>query len=281
MPQQGTIFRVLIASPNDCKEERPAIREAIHAWNATHSWPKAVILEPVMWETHSRPELGGRPQEILNKQIVERCDILVGVFRTRLGTHTGRAESGIVEEIGEFCSAGKPVLLYFASGQVDLERVDESQLGALREYRARIQKEGLFANYKDIADLKEQLQRHLSSLHILPGTGSEPVEVESISPESALDEVVRTVEQDEEDSIEPEMPTDKVEILKLLAQDNVQNLSAANIGEILSVPKQKAHYFLDQLHDEKYIGYAIRMGVGAIYNLASRGREYLIEHGHL
>src|SRR5438270_8352332 len=40
---------------------------------------------PLRWETHTAPEYGRRPQEVINRQIVDHCDFLVGVFWTRVG----------------------------------------------------------------------------------------------------------------------------------------------------------------------------------------------------
>jgi hypothetical protein len=74
MPQKGTIYRILIASPSDCVKERSSIPEIIYSWNSVHSFHTGIILEPVMWETHVIPELGNRPQEIINNQIVDSCD---------------------------------------------------------------------------------------------------------------------------------------------------------------------------------------------------------------
>ena len=55
-------------------------------------------LEPVKWG-NACPTRGWRTAAaILNKQLVENCDILIGTFWTRLGTNTGMAESGTVEE---------------------------------------------------------------------------------------------------------------------------------------------------------------------------------------
>lgn len=98
MPYQATVYRVLIASPADVAEERKAIPEVVYRWNATHSADSLRVMLPVLWETHGVPSLGDRAQEIVNKQIVRDADILVGVFWTRLGTHTGVDESGTVEE---------------------------------------------------------------------------------------------------------------------------------------------------------------------------------------
>lgn len=54
MAQTGTIFRALVASPSDCAHERKIIPEVIAAWNAVHSLSTAAIIEPVLWESHSR-----------------------------------------------------------------------------------------------------------------------------------------------------------------------------------------------------------------------------------
>jgi hypothetical protein len=88
-PKKGLIYRVLIASPSDCVKERSSIPEIIYSWNSSHSFPTGIILEPVMWESHVIPDLGGRPQEVINKQIVDSCDFLIGAFWTRIGTVTG------------------------------------------------------------------------------------------------------------------------------------------------------------------------------------------------
>jgi hypothetical protein len=162
VPQQGLIYRVLVSSPSDCQQERKIVAEAIHYWNAVNSREISAILEPVLWETHATPEFGDRPQALLNKQIVDSCDVLVGTFWTRLGTNTGEATSGTVEEIDRFRKAGKPVLLYFSLVPVALGSYDEEQYKGLTEYRSQLKREGLIFTYDTLASLREQLIRHLS-----------------------------------------------------------------------------------------------------------------------
>jgi len=164
MPQKGFIYRILVASPSDCIQERKVIPEVIYSWNAVNSFQRAAILEPVLWETHAIPELGDRPQAIINKQLVEKCDILVGTFWTRLGTHTGKATSGTVEEIEEFRKAGKPVLLYFSSVPVVPESIERKQYKALSNYKKQLEKERVIFKYDSLVDLREQFQRHLSEV---------------------------------------------------------------------------------------------------------------------
>jgi hypothetical protein len=166
MPQPGLIFRVLVASPGDCAQERKIIPEVITAWNAVNSLSTAAVVEPVRWETHARPEMGDRPQAIINKQLVRHCDLLIGAFWTRLGTPTGDAESGTAEEIEEFRKAGKPVLLYFSSAPVVPDSLDREQYQALLRYRRSLGEEGLFSQYETHAAFREQLQRNFASTMI-------------------------------------------------------------------------------------------------------------------
>jgi len=95
-------LNVLIASPSDVGKEREIVTKVIHDWNASHFASTGIILIPVKWESHAYPAMGGRPQAIITKQIVESGDILIGIFGYRLGTPTGKVQSGTIEEIEEF-----------------------------------------------------------------------------------------------------------------------------------------------------------------------------------
>src|ERR1700730_820503 len=88
MPFKSKTYRVLIASPSDLAEERQAATEAVNEWNAQHAVAEAAVLLPVKWETHALPTSGARPQAVINEQLVDHCDILIGMFWTKLGTST-------------------------------------------------------------------------------------------------------------------------------------------------------------------------------------------------
>jgi Domain of unknown function (DUF4062) len=106
MPTRSKVYRVMIGSPSDLTEERLAATAAVNEWNAQHADAEGVVLLPVMWETHAMPTSGVRPQSAINDQLVDRCDILIGMFWSKLGTATGVAASGTVEEIDRFVAAG-------------------------------------------------------------------------------------------------------------------------------------------------------------------------------
>jgi len=80
------VVRVFIASPSDLTTERDLIEQVIHRWNADNAEAAATVLLLVRWETHASAEAGGHPQAIVNRQIVEGSDMLMGAFWTRMGT---------------------------------------------------------------------------------------------------------------------------------------------------------------------------------------------------
>ena len=86
MPFAANVVSVLVASPSDVQVERDALRTAIWDFNDEHASALQVVLLPVLWETHARPELGTAPQTLLDQQIVDGADVVIGVFWTRAGS---------------------------------------------------------------------------------------------------------------------------------------------------------------------------------------------------
>src|ERR1700690_2174410 len=161
MSFKSETYRVLIASPSDLTEERQVATEAVNEWNAQHAVAERVILLPVKWETHATPQSGVRPQEAINQQLVRRADILVGMFWTRIGTGTGVAESGTVEEIDEFVADGKPALLYFSSRPIDPNKIDLKQHKNLRTFKGTTFKNALTGGFSSVEGLRQTLLRDL------------------------------------------------------------------------------------------------------------------------
>lgn len=155
------VFNVMIASPGDVASERTIIRDVIYEWNAVHSISRKIVLMPIGWESHSSPEMGDTPQAIINKQVLDKCDILVGVFWTRIGTPTSEYASGTVEEIEKHISSDKPAMLYFSSQPVVMDTVDLNQIEELKKFKTSCQSRGLYEGYDSHADFKEKFYRHL------------------------------------------------------------------------------------------------------------------------
>jgi hypothetical protein len=88
MPYLARVLNVMIASPSDVIHERMAIRDIVSEWNTIHAHDRKTVLMPTGWETHSVPEMGDRPQAIINKQLLKDADLLIAVFWTRIGSPT-------------------------------------------------------------------------------------------------------------------------------------------------------------------------------------------------
>lgn len=161
MSYTATTFNVMIASPGDVASERAIVRDVVYEWNAVHSSSRKLVLLPIGWETHASPEMGAPAQAIINKQVLVKCDLLVGVFWTRIGTPTEHHLSGTVEEIEEHIAAGKPAMLYFSSQPVALDTVDIDQIQQLKKFKESCQNRGLYESYDSHGDFKEKFYRHL------------------------------------------------------------------------------------------------------------------------
>lgn len=161
MAYQATVIPVMIASPGDVAEEREIIRSVIHDWNDVNATVSKIVLTPVGWETHSSPELGARAQDLINSRLLNPCDLLVGVFWTRLGTPTGETKSGTVEEIEKHLASGKPAMIYFSSKPVAPESIDAAQFAEVTSFKTRCKERGLIEFFDDAGQFREKFAKQL------------------------------------------------------------------------------------------------------------------------
>ncbi len=161
MSYDARVFNVMIASPSDVASERTIVREVIYDWNAVHSERENIVLLPVGWESHSSPEMGARPQEIINRQTLDKCDLLVGIFGTRIGTDTGEYPSGTIEEIELHINSGKPAMVYFSNQLGDSGNFEAEQYTELMKWKEYYRSRGLCESYDSDTDFKDKFSRQL------------------------------------------------------------------------------------------------------------------------
>jgi hypothetical protein len=99
MSETIQLFRLLLAAPSDVTEEHALVAEAINDWNVQHGDSAEARVELMNWRTHAHPEAGRRPQALINRQFADRADVVLAIIWRRLGSPTGKAASGTVEEI--------------------------------------------------------------------------------------------------------------------------------------------------------------------------------------
>lgn len=154
----------MIGSPGDAAQERQGITDTILRWNAVNGADKGIFLEPVKWETHATPGLEGRPQGMINEELIPMSDFLIAVFRVRAGSPTGKEISGTIEEIREFMALGKYVVVYFYEGETLVKGLDPDQLKKVQDFKKEIQQHGLVESYSSVPDLQAKLAMHLSAI---------------------------------------------------------------------------------------------------------------------
>jgi len=159
MRKNAQVIEILLAGPSDVASEIAIARDEITRWNAAHSRTLNAILDPVHWNTHACPAVGDRPQALINRQIVDCCDLLIAIFWKTLGTPTGVTESGTIEEIERFRSSGKPVMVYFSEASVP-PGSDLTALKKLRRYRSNLL-DTLYFAFKTRTELRKKLSVHL------------------------------------------------------------------------------------------------------------------------
>ena len=162
MSYKAEVYNVMLASPNDVSDERKIARDIIIDWNYIHASTRKIVLLPLSWEHNSVPSMGKRPQVIINDQVLKNADILVGIFWTRIGTPTGKAISGTVEEIDEHIESGKPTMLYFSKKKIDPDGIDPEQYKAVSNLKKEYQAKGLTTDFDSSEDFRSKFQRHLS-----------------------------------------------------------------------------------------------------------------------
>lgn len=115
---------------------------------------------------------GDSPQAIINKQLVNRADIVIALFGSKLGTVTPAAVSGTAEEIDRAENEGKPIHLYFSTAP-HANDVDPDQLRALRDFRSELEQRGLYGTFGSAEELTAHVWQAIEhDLALLDLTGA-------------------------------------------------------------------------------------------------------------
>ena len=185
----ANVLNVFIASPGDTSAYRDAVEAALHRWNGMRAAGAGVILLPRRWEVDGVPLMGGDGQSQLNTQLVDKADIVIGIFHTRLGSATPRGRSGTAEEIERTHAAGKPVHVYRSTAPMPAD-VDIAQVEELRAFLDQMQANGLTGSFATAEDLQNQVQpaieHDLTTLALTP-----PTAPRASSPHASLRAVSR------------------------------------------------------------------------------------------
>ncbi|RYD84631.1 MAG: hypothetical protein EOP84_04990 [Verrucomicrobiaceae bacterium] len=161
MATTTTKFKCLIISPSDVEAEREAVTNAIHSWNAHAGDFHGALIEPVRWESHATPSMGGAAQDIINTDLVDQCDFGIAIFWSRLGSPTQNHPSGSAEEVDRILGRGGKVMVYFGTRPVPQASLQGDQYIKLQALKQKYQTEGLYWTYDTVENLRSLVSAHL------------------------------------------------------------------------------------------------------------------------
>lgn len=164
MAKQIKLYRLFIASPSDIENERNIISEVVTDWNIQQGQTKSVNIEVASWHTHSYPSHGDRPQGLINKQVFDSSDIIVGVFWTHFGTPTGVADSGTEEEIIRGISQEKKVMVYFSDKPIPPSKLKIEEYQKIQEFKDEYRNRGIYFPFKEEEEFRKLFRQHLAAI---------------------------------------------------------------------------------------------------------------------
>ena len=192
MPNTETVLSVFVASPTDVSEERHRLQDVLVELNSTIGRHCEINYRLLKFERDTIPAFGEDAQAVINSQIPE-YDILICILWHRIGSRTGRAQSGTIEEYDQAKSRydddpdSVNLMLYFkTSPPLSMKDIDAEQLKGVEKFRERVKEEGAYyAEFSTSDDFANQVRVHLTNLTISRkagcGSGEQPSGTESVS----------------------------------------------------------------------------------------------------
>jgi hypothetical protein len=188
---KADVYNVFIASPSDVVIERDHVEIILHEWNTLNSQKRKIILQPVRWEKNVYSEFSGTPQEIINKQILERTDILVAIFHSKIGSPTKNYDSGTVEELKTHITTGKPAMVFFSKEPINQDCINYEQLGMLDSFKEWCKNCSVYFEYNSKEEFKDLFRNQITlKVNSIPGNDTSQNQASkktSRSKEDALD----------------------------------------------------------------------------------------------
>ena len=162
MPHIGvTVYDMLLSCPGDVLDLKGTIDACVKSFNASIGEVNNIRIELKHWSTDSFSQFGDKPQNILNKQFIDDCDLCVALLGIRFGTPTDNYDSGTEEEIEKMLAQGKQVFLYFVERNVDPNRIDVEQYKKVQEFKKRYTDKGAYTVVKSGEELRTVFQNAL------------------------------------------------------------------------------------------------------------------------
>lgn len=155
------IYDLLISCPGDVEECVSLLKQKVDNFNRLYGRNNNVVVQTRYWKDDSFPESGGKPQKLLNSQIVDDADFAVVIFWTRFGTPTENYGSGVEEEVERMLNSGKQVFLYFMDKPIPPSCLNFAEYGKIQKFRRRYKNQGIYKIVDSEVNLSETFREDL------------------------------------------------------------------------------------------------------------------------
>lgn len=163
MPHAGvTVYDLLLSCPGDVMDLKDTVDACVKSFNASIGEANNIRIELKHWSTDGFSQSGDKPQNILNKQFVDDCDLCIALLGIRFGTPTDNYDSGTEEEIEKMLLQKKQVFLYFVERSVNLSEIDMEQYKKVQEFKDKYTDKGVYTIVKSAEALRTEFQNALT-----------------------------------------------------------------------------------------------------------------------
>ena len=187
MPHIGvTVYDMLLSCPGDVLDLKDTIDACVKSFNASIGEINNVRIDLKHWSTDSFSQFGDKPQNILNKQFIDDCDLCVALLGIRFGTPTDNYDSGTEEEIEKMLAQNKQVFLYFVERNVDPSKIDVEQFKKVQNFKEKYKEKGVFTVVKSAEELRTVFQNALSLYFIKLAAPNTPQLQPALTPKLVI-----------------------------------------------------------------------------------------------
>jgi len=177
MKKEEQTIVITLCGPGDVSREIGIAEKVITEWNMTNWEATGCGLRTRHWRNSTTPDLSGRAQRVIDEQMVDGSDLVVGIFWNRLGTPTGLADSGTVEEIDRALHKEIRTLIYFSDLEDPSRSCDTDQEAALDAFRKKAYALGLAGTFASRKKFESDFRLHLG--HVVHEILAKRVEVKT------------------------------------------------------------------------------------------------------
>lgn len=183
------IFKCLVASPGDTKEEREICLKIFKEVSKGLGESFGFLIEERMWEYNTRPSFSGSySQATISDQLGNDYDLFVGIMNNKFGTETQVAGSGTEEEFNNAYQRIKnneslDIMFYFNDAPIKKSELNSEDFNKINNFRKKVANlGGYYWTYNGTNDFEStfrtQLTDYFVKLYSKEKTGSTKANVQ-------------------------------------------------------------------------------------------------------